>query len=90
MSVIQISLRARLLRSRAGSCHAMLLPRSGGTEPGAAQLALRHGLLSVKFSVLQFPFWKVGEKSESVCVCVHACARAEVGDGDLDLHSQVF
>lgn len=37
---------------------------SGGTE-----LVLQHGILLVKLFVLQFPFWKVGEKSE--CVCAH-------------------
>lgn len=72
MSVIQISLRARLLCSRSGSRRATLSLRSGGTGLGAAQLALQHGLLSVKFSVLLFPFWKVGEKSERVRVCARA------------------
>lgn len=81
MSVIQISLRARLLCSCSDLRCAMLSQWSGGTEPGAAaratELVFLCRLVSVEFSELQVPFWKVGEKRESVGRVVRV--RAHVG-----------
>ncbi|XP_058691811.1 estrogen-related receptor gamma isoform X3 [Poecile atricapillus] len=58
MSVIQISLHARLLCSCSASPHATLpVPFSGRTEPGAAQLW--HCLWPVKFSVLGSSFGRL-------------------------------